>query len=186
GAIENERARIWHVNTPPWFALRVMRYPSLYGAVILGPTLYHIMNSYWVWNDDYTERIPGKTVREQGIELKTREDAVRFIAQRDYSGVGYSPGVIGLYSPMDTYNRDYETLRQMEKYQCQGAMLHINRGCPPQTTGILSVKRTLQEQGIPSMTYEGSFADPRDLNEPQIIDSQESFLESMGLKKLNP
>ncbi|MFC1993923.1 2-hydroxyacyl-CoA dehydratase subunit D [Chloroflexota bacterium] len=185
GSAEIEKARIWHVNTPPWFALRIMKYPRIYGAVILGPTLYHIMNSYWVWNDDYTERIPGKTVQEQGVELKTREDAVRFIAKRDYSGVGYSPGLIGLYSPMDPYNRDYETLRQMEKYQCQGAMLHINRGCPPQSTGILSVKRSLREHGIPAMTYEGSFADPRDLNEAQIIDSQESFLESMGLTKLS-
>jgi hypothetical protein len=42
----------------------------------------------------------------------------------------------------------------------------------------------LQKKDIPSMVYEGSSSDPRELQEIQVLDHLESFLQSLGLTPL--
>ena len=42
----------------------------------------------------------------------------------------------------------------------------------------------LQEKGISVMAYEGNMADKREIDERQILDRLDSFMESLGLNKL--
>ncbi len=41
-----------------------------------------------------------------------------------------------------------------------------------------------QQAGVPTTTYEGNFADCRDVDETLVLDRVETFLEGLGVSKL--
>ena len=69
-------------------------------------------------------------------------------------------------------------------WHADGVVLHLDRGCKGGAAGNVKNRFELQQAGIPTVCYEGSNADPRDLAENQVIDRIEAFLESLGLTKL--
>ena len=69
-------------------------------------------------------------------------------------------------------------------WNCQGVIMHLNRGCEGWAVGQLEVRRALVEAGFPVLAYEGNVADPREFDEPRTYARIDAFMESQGLKKL--
>jgi benzoyl-CoA reductase subunit B len=76
-------------------------------------------------------------------------------------------------------------LKLVEDWHIDGVMMHLNRGCELFCLGVMETRRTLLQAGVPVMTYEGSSADERDLDEAQISNRVDSFMESLELKQLH-
>ncbi|MFQ5826612.1 MAG: 2-hydroxyacyl-CoA dehydratase subunit D, partial [Dehalococcoidia bacterium] len=171
-ALGTERFRLFHDSQPPWYFLELFRLLERYGAVCVG-SLYMATFGAFV-ADDEGKWSPTLTPRDQGLELKTREDAVRFFAR----WLMDSP-TLDMWSLAG--NRSGRTLQMMRQWRAQGMVMHLNRGCKGTSLAQLEGRLALQEAGIPVLTYEGNMADPREFDEAQTVDRLESFMESLGL-----
>ena len=72
----------------------------------------------------------------------------------------------------------------VKNWNVQGVLMHLNRGCEGTAFGQMENRLALMKAGIPVVTYEGNMADKRDFDEAQTIDRIESFMEKLGLHKL--
>ena len=63
-------------------------------------------------------------------------------------------------------------------------MIHLNRGCEGTAVGQMELRRYLSDRGIPALTYEGNLADVREFDLERTIDKIDTFMETVGLKKL--
>lgn len=70
------------------------------------------------------------------------------------------------------------------EWHADGAVLHLNRGCEGMSLGQMENRLALMEAGFPVSAFEGNFADKRELDEAQVLDRLDSFLESLGLTRL--
>jgi benzoyl-CoA reductase subunit B len=48
----------------------------------------------------------------------------------------------------------------------------------------MEINQELLKRGIPTMTFEGNHADPREYDEPRTFARIQSFMETMGLKQI--
>ena len=71
-----------------------------------------------------------------------------------------------------------------KEWNVDGFVLHLNRGCEGTAYGQMEARSELQKAGIPVMTYEGNMADKREFDEGQTLDRIDSFMESLGLRKI--
>ncbi len=165
-----ERKRLMSVGIHPLYRPDVLRWPEQYGAVfVAGGPAY----GSWIQTED-GHTIPGKTIEERGLELKTREDALR--------------AMIYINLPPETprdIDRTLVMIRQVQDWHVDGVMLHMARRCPLVTIGIFDRKADLLAAGIPVGTYEASEADPNEFDEVRVREDFERFLESMGLTKIS-
>ena len=76
-------------------------------------------------------------------------------------------------------------LKVVKDWHIDGVTIHFNRGCEAGGLGVMDTRRALLQTGIPVMTFEGSGADERDLDEARIISRVDSFMESLDLKHLH-
>ncbi len=171
-ALGTERFRLFHDSQPPWYFLKMFRLLESYGAVCVG-SLYMANFGAFVAGDD-GEWSPALSPGEQGLELKTREDAVRFYAR----WVMESPSLDSWFL---AGSRSARMLQLMRQWRAQGMVMHLNRGCRGTSLAQLEGRLSLMEAGIPVMTYEGNMADAREFDEAQTVDRMESFMESLGL-----
>lgn len=167
-----ETARFLHEGIPPFFYIQLLKMPAEYGAVFLGGEAFN--GGAWVKHEDGTWEA-AQTLRERGIELRTREQALDALADLY---LNYRPHMCY------TIDRPQAELKRVQDYSADGVVVHLDHGCNGIQTGMMEVKRALQEQGVPVTTYEGSQCDPRDFSEAQVRDQLESFFESLGLSRL--
>lgn len=164
-----ERKRLMSVGIHPLYRPDVLRWPEQYGATfVAGGPAY----GAWIQTED-GHTIPGKTVEERGLELKTREEALR--------------AMIYLNLPPETpreLDRSLVLIRQVQDWQVDAVMMHMARRCALVTIGIFDRKADLLAAGIPVGTYEASEADPNEFDEVRIREDFERFLESLGLTKI--
>jgi benzoyl-CoA reductase subunit B len=175
-AVASERCRLLHDSQPPWFFLRLYRIMEQYGAVCVGSQYCYTFSNLILDEDGHW--VPGKTPREAGIELRTRDDAVRYYAWKSVS----RPAWEGMFH-MATY-KSHHILTMVDQWHVDGVIIHLNRGCEGLDQHQLETRLALLRAGIPTMTYEGNMADKREFDEAQVIDRLESFMESLGLRKL--
>jgi benzoyl-CoA reductase/2-hydroxyglutaryl-CoA dehydratase subunit BcrC/BadD/HgdB len=88
---------------------------------------------------------------------------------------------------MDTpysYNLEkrIEYFRQViREYRIDGVILHENLSCRPSSTGMVDLKRALQEDpGVPVLNIQCDMNDPRAFSEAQMQTRIEGFIELMG------
>ncbi|MDO8636825.1 MAG: 2-hydroxyacyl-CoA dehydratase family protein [Dehalococcoidia bacterium] len=62
-------------------------------------------------------------------------------------------------------------------------IMHLNRGCEGLAQYQLELQSTMLAAGIPVLAYEGNMADKRELDERQVVDRVEAFMESLGLTR---
>ena len=62
--------------------------------------------------------------------------------------------------------------------------MHLNRGCEGLGQYQLEMRQAMLDAGVPVLAYEGNMADKRELDEAQVVDRMEAFMESLGLKRL--
>ncbi len=171
-----ETCRLIHGGFPPMFFMSILRYPSEFGGVYVGGDLIHI---YAAWdtldlkNKDWVAA--PSTPEEAGYTLRTREDALRMLAdlyirRRPHMG------------RVEAKAEEYVKLAQ--GWKADAFVIHIDRGCKNLQAGVLEAKLSLEEAGIPTLLYEGSGYDPRDLSESQVLDRFDAFMESLDLSRI--
>ncbi|MFQ5826972.1 MAG: 2-hydroxyacyl-CoA dehydratase subunit D [Dehalococcoidia bacterium] len=175
-AVASEQCRLLHDGLPPWFSLRIFRLPQSYGAVFIGS--HYSIVQFGAFEEGPDGRLrPRQTPQQQGIRFRTREEALRFFAEwyLDKMGTeGYFPGA-----------KLEGQVHLVKEWHIDGVVFHNNRGCEGQSQGLLENKAALGERlGVPTLVYEANAADSREWAEEQVIDSLESFMESLGLTRL--
>lgn len=170
-----EQCRLIHDGLPVLHYLRLYRIPQLYGATFIAETYHLAQPSGYEALEDGTWVIPPPPW-EQGNPMRTREDALRALALWYLINPAFHNFLVGPRPP--------EMLRLVRDWKVQGVVFHLNRGCQGLTAGAMESRLALQAQGIPCLTYEANSGEAEGFSEPQIIDRFESFLEMLGLKRL--
>lgn len=175
-AVPNESFRIIHDIQPPWSFLEIFRYMQEFGVVSVGSVYSFGLCGAWDFIDGHM--VPAVPLNKQGITLKTREDAVRALAEWHLTKKPI----------LDTFHNaqaksDY-MLSIIKDWHCKGAIMHFNRGCEGISLNCAENKLALSRAGIPVMTYEGNMADDRDFDAVAAKARVDTFVESLGLKKI--
>ncbi len=178
--LATERCRVIDDSQPPWHFLRIFRILEQYGAISVGsPYCFGLMG---VWDmDEKGTLVPALTPAERGIELKTREQTIEELARWYLLRDGGPTSFISFYNP-ESRNRLVPMV--VQQWQAQGVIMHLNRGCEGTAFGQMENRLALMKAGIPILTYEGNMGDKREFDEAQAVDRLESFMEALGLKKL--
>lgn len=174
-ALGTERCRLLHEGVPPFYFLRFFRIPEKYGAVFVGSSLDFGACGAYERREDGSWAV-SKTPEELGMPMRTREDALNALALYFVNDAFmHSLIVIG---------KTEEQIKRVEDWRIDGVVFHCDRGCQALPAGMPEARMALKERGIPSMVYEASHGDPRELSEVQVVDRLESFMETLGLDPL--
>lgn len=175
-ALATEKCRILDDGQPPWSFLDFYRHMEKYGAICVGSIYAFSLSGNYEDTSDGTW-ITRKTLEERNISMKSREDAIKLLVELYLDrAINKSISFPQLKIPM--------MLSLTDEFNCQGVTIHLNRGCELFTAGVMETKIALQNKGIPVMVYEGNMADRREIDERQMLDRLDSFMESLGLSKL--
>jgi len=172
-----ERCRLMHFGQWPWYLPSLLRFPERYGAVFIGADVSFGTYGAFVAQEDGSWKT-AKTLEEQGIELKTREDALRSLVELYM----FDSPMIRSFFLFSSKSREH--LKMLEDWHADAAVFNLAYDCKGVTAAQMETRLAFQKKGVPSLLYEVSSADPRDFTESQIINRFESFLETLGLGKL--
>lgn len=175
-SVPTERCRLITDTQPPWAFLNVYRYLEKYGAVSVGSLYVFGLAGIWETAPDGTW-VPRKTPQQKGVQIKTREEAVRVVADWNLS----KPEWQHFYDPQIKTDMMAQITKQ---WKLDGVILHYNRGCEGLSLGIAENRLGLIAKGIPVMTYEGNMGDEREFDETKTLARIDAFMESMGLSKV--
>ncbi|UCF57184.1 MAG: benzoyl-CoA reductase, bzd-type, subunit O [Deltaproteobacteria bacterium] len=172
-AVPVEQCRIMTDSQPPWAFLEIWKYLSkVYGAISIG-------SLYTFGLEGIFEMKDGNFVPKEMLERPTNlEEACRVLAEWN------------LYRPQWShfYHADYKSemmLAIARGWKVDGVLLHLNRGCEGSSLGVPENRLALLNAGIPTIVFEGSMADPRDLDEAGTKKRLDAFMDLLGVKKLN-
>jgi benzoyl-CoA reductase subunit B len=171
-----ERKRLAHEGLHPLYRPEILRWPEEYGAAFSQGEFMLAFGSFLHTADGHT--IPGKTPDERGLELRSREDALRALVE-----LHYPPEEEGLDN--DGYKRRINHFINLAKdWKIDGVMLHMARRCAPLNNAVYSKIKAIRQAGIPLGTYEASEGDPKEWNEARVRDDFDRFFESLGLTRI--
>lgn len=174
-AVGNERCRVMSDTQPPWAFLKIFRYLEEFGAVSVGSLYTFGLEGIFETKPDGSWG-PRTTPMDQGVEIKTREQAMRLYAEWNLS----KPQWQHFYDP----RLKTEMMKTIVKeWKVNGVMLHLNRGCEGLSLGIMENRLGLAAAGIPVMTYEGNMGDDREFDIGRTQNRVDSFMETLGLKR---
>lgn len=176
-ALAAERCRLLDDAPPPWYFLDLYRHLERYGVVVLGSTYTFGLTGAWEDGPDGT-MTPKKTPMEKGIRLKSRDDYIRALARWGIERLFY---FMSMAQPDD---KSVRMLQMVKEWNVDGVLFHLNRGCEGLAFGQKENRMYLSQAGIPSMVYEGNCADKREFDEKKVLSLIDTFMESLGLKKL--
>jgi benzoyl-CoA reductase subunit B len=175
-AVATERCRLMTDTQPPWAFLHVFRYLEEFGAVSIGSLYTFGLIGIWEDQEDGSWG-PAKTPQEKGIQIKTREEALRILADWNLR----KPEWQHFYYPQ---LKSEMMIRIAREWKVDGVLLHYNRGCEGLSLGIAENRLALLEAGFPVMPFEGNMGDEREFDETRTLARIDAFMESLGLKKL--
>jgi benzoyl-CoA reductase subunit B len=176
-AVGNERFRWIEAHPPSWHFLKYYRYMENYGAVCLGSQYSHSMSGILEYKPDGSIDSREFPAYPEDTPILTREDAVRVNLGKDVR----KPDSM----KVDEYIRRDGIVELAKIFQADGALLAIWRhgvGC---TLTRKEQAMYLRDAGLSVMHYEGSQPGDRiDLDEKRLIDQLDTWMESLGLRKL--
>ena len=179
GAVYPENFRFLTDSQPPWAFLQIFRYlTEEFGAISVG-SLYIFAFASWKLGAE-GELVPGQTLQEQGIDLrsKSREEVIRIYTEQVLGG--FAAG--GIFHVADKSN----IMKQMcKQWKAQAVLMHLNRGCEGMALGQMQNKIELIKSGTPVFAYEGNMGDPRDFDTGKTKNRIEAFMESLGVKRIS-
>jgi len=174
-ALGTERCRLLHEGVPPFYFLRFFRIPEKYGAVFIGSALDFGGCGAFERQEDGSWTVM-RHPEEMGMPLNTREDALYALAHY-FVNSAFMRSLVVL-------GKVEEQIKRVEDWRADGVVFHCDRGCQALPAGMPEARLALKERGIPSMVYEASHGDPRELAEAQVVDRLEAFMEALGLDPL--
>lgn len=173
-AVPGERCRLIHDGIPAWHSLWLFRWAEEFGVVFLGG--HYTLTGFGAFEEGPEGKlVPRKSPREMGISLRSREEALRFLAAwflHEATTGGH------MIRP-----RRACQLHLAKEWRVDGSVYHLNRGCAAFSAGALDTKTALEGLGLPVLIYEASSTDPRDWDRATIVDRFEAFFERLGLKR---
>ena len=171
-AIPNERCRLMSDTQPPWGFLSLFRYLEEYGAISVGSLYTFGLIGMWEDKPDGTWG-PRTTPRQQGIDIKDRDQALRILAEWNL----HKPEWQHFYSP---HLKTDMMVRIAKEWSIDGILLHYNRGCEGLSVGIAENRLGLIEAGYPVMTFEGNMGDEREFDLGRTKGRIDTFMETLG------
>ena len=176
-AVGNERFRWIEAHPPSWHFLKYYRYMEQYGAVCLGSQYSHSADSI-MFRDENGELVDHEYPSyPNDIELTTREDAVRFMTTPDPR----SPH----HFKIDEYLRPEALVDFASVFRADGALFGLWRSGVGCTITRKEQAMRLRNAGYSVMCYEGSQPGDRvDLDEKRMIEQLDTWMESLGLQKM--
>ncbi len=176
-ALATERCRLLDDSPPPWYFLGLYRYLEEFGAISVGSTYSFGLTGAWEDGIDGT-MTPKKTPMEKGIQLKNTDDYIRALARWAIERLFY---FMSMAQPED---KSIKMLQMVKEWHADGVVFHLNRGCEGLAFGQKENRMYLNKAGISTMAYEGNNADRREFDEKKVLNLIDTFMESLGLKKL--
>ena len=177
-AVGNERFRWIEAHPPSWHYMKYYRYMEQYGAVCLGSQYSYTQGGYLEYKPDGSIGLREIPSYPKDTPIKTREDIVRI-------SLGTEARHTANFK-MDEYLRRDAIVEFAKIMQADGALLAIWRhgvGC---TLTRKEQAMYLKEAGLSVMHYEGSQpGDRTDLDEKRFLDQLDTWMESLGLRKLD-
>lgn len=175
-AVPLEKRRLVSVGQPPWAMLELFRYVQKYSAVSVGSMYTFGLAVPWEIGEDWSLS-PTTPPEQRGVSITNRNEALHLLAE------------LNMKIPTYYHFHDFEyatriAVKMVQDWHVDGVMIHVNRGCAASGLGLMHTRRALLDAGVPVMTFEGSVADERDLDEARIRSRVDSFMESMGLETL--
>jgi benzoyl-CoA reductase subunit B len=146
-----------------------------YGALFIGGMVEFMLGGFERAPDGTWQLL--RTLEERGFVVETRDDAIHLMVESMIE----NPGSCGfLVAP-----RIDEAVRRARDWHADGVVLHCDRGCQAFPASMPEMRSVLAEHGVPTMVYESSCGDSRELNEAHVIGSLESFMEVLGLSPIS-
>jgi benzoyl-CoA reductase subunit B len=148
-----------------------------YGAVSVGSWYtFGLMGAFDEESDGTL--VPFKTPQERGLKLNTREEALRAYADYRLRNWGWR-----IFQSVDERLRITNQL--VDQWKVDALISHLNKGCEGTSIGILEARLDLLKRNVPVLTFEGNMADTRDFDLERTLVRIDTFLDGVGLKKLN-
>lgn len=178
-ALPTERCRLSYDGMPIWYFLELFRYLERFGAVcVMSNYVIYLAGTIAETEEGTFVRRP--TPQEEGKAPRNREEALRTLVRWVRYPLCWFPIIFSM--PQD--KRSDALVRLVKQWHLDGVVMHFNRGCEGVAIGQKENRLALIEAGIPMTVFESNSGDRREFDEGQTIKRLDTFMESMGLKKL--
>ncbi|MFX0077211.1 MAG: 2-hydroxyacyl-CoA dehydratase subunit D [Candidatus Hermodarchaeota archaeon] len=159
GALEQENYRLMFEGIPFWFNLKFFSVLERWGAIIVYEPYTYAFSKYM--NPNVTkEQVFSKPI-EAMSEL-----------------------LLSFWYIYDLETRVKKFKETVEDWHIDGVILHNNMSCRPNSCGLYDLKRHLQDDyDIPCLVIDADMNDPRKLNDVQVLNKIESFIEILRERK---
>ncbi|MFX1385513.1 MAG: 2-hydroxyacyl-CoA dehydratase subunit D [Promethearchaeota archaeon] len=159
GALEQENYRLCFEGIPFWFNLKFFANLEKWGAIIVYEPYTYAFSKYM--NPNVTKEM----VLSQPIEAM-------------------SELMLSFWYIYDLETRVKKFRETVDEWNIDGVILHNNMSCRPNSCGLYDLKRKLgDEYDIPCLIIDADMNDPRKLNETQVLNKIESFIEILRERK---
>ena len=159
GALEQENFRLMFEGIPFWYNLKFFAKLEQWGAIIVYEPYTYAFSKYM--NPNVTKEIVLKQPVEAMSEL-----------------------LLSFWYIYDLETRMKKFKETVDDWNIDGVILHNNMSCRPNSCGLYDLKRKLgDEYDIPCLIIDADMNDPRKLNETQVINKIESFIEILRERK---
>jgi benzoyl-CoA reductase subunit B len=174
-----ERKRLM-MDTFPWVAPHLFRYPEKYGAVVVAGD-HPFLNARFE-ADENGDWVAITGIDELCSSIRTREDALR--ATVGGGRVGKSKGGHGSQN-WRIEQVVGEPIEMAKQWHCDGMILAGERDCFQQMSFGLETKLLATSQGMPAMFFYSVLADIRQFDAVGLQKRFDIFLGSLGLTKIS-
>jgi len=159
GALEQENYRLMFEGIPFWYNLRFFANLERWGAIIVYEPYTYAFSKYM--NPNVTKEMVLKQPVEAMSEL-----------------------LLSFWYIYDLETRVKKFKETVDEWNIDGVILHNNMSCRPNSCGLYDLKRKLgDDYDIPCLIIDADMNDPRKLNETQVLNKIESFIEILRERK---
>ncbi|MFX1454858.1 MAG: 2-hydroxyacyl-CoA dehydratase subunit D [Promethearchaeota archaeon] len=159
GALEKEDFRLMFEGIPFWYDLKFFANLERWNAIIVYEPYVYAFTKYT--NPDITLEMVLKNPVESMAEL-----------------------ILSFWYIYDLETRVQKFKETVKDWKIDGVILHDNLSCRPNACGMYDLKRRLMEEAdIPALVITSDMNDPRKMNETQVLNQIESFIEILRKRK---
>ncbi|MFX1499901.1 MAG: 2-hydroxyacyl-CoA dehydratase subunit D [Promethearchaeota archaeon] len=159
GALKQEDFRLAFMGIPFWYNLRFFSNLEKWNAIIVFETYVYAFSKFAHPNitKEMVINNPVETMAELSLSFWY------------------------IYDLKTRFEKLKETIKEWE---IDGIIMHDNLSCRPNACGMYDLKRKLMEESdIPSLVITSDMNDPRKMNETQVLNQIESFMEILQKRK---
>jgi benzoyl-CoA reductase/2-hydroxyglutaryl-CoA dehydratase subunit BcrC/BadD/HgdB len=159
GALETEEFRLMFEGIPFWYNLKFFANLERWNAIIVYEPYVYAFTKYTNPNITLDDVLNNPV--ESMAEL-----------------------ILSFWYIYDLKTRVKKFKETVKDWKVDGVILHNNMSCRPNACGMYDLKRRLMEEAdIPTLVIDADMNDPRKLNETQVLNQIESFIEILRKRK---